>query len=129
MNTKIEDVLKFYKFWDNFQSWRDFSHFNEYDIREASDRYERRYMEKENKKIKDKHLKKERLRLINLAEYAYQADPRIKKLKLEEELEKKRKKEEIKQKKDQERKIIEDRIKEEERKKREIIEQKEREEK
>jgi DnaJ family protein C protein 2 len=31
----IEDVLKFYKFWDNFQSWREFSQFDEYDVREA----------------------------------------------------------------------------------------------
>jgi DnaJ family protein C protein 2 len=43
-------VYKFYKYWDNFESWRDFSQFDEYDVREAQDRYERRYMEKENKK-------------------------------------------------------------------------------
>lgn len=35
-------------------------------------------MEKENKKIKDKYMKKERTRLITLVELAYKFDPRIK---------------------------------------------------
>jgi hypothetical protein len=47
-------------------------------VREASDRYERRYMEKENKKGRDKHMKKERSRLIKLVDTAYKLDPRIK---------------------------------------------------
>jgi len=57
-DTPLEQVYKFYKYWDNFQTWRDFSQFDEYDPREAADRYEKRYMEKENKKIRDKYLKK-----------------------------------------------------------------------
>lgn len=44
----LEQVYKFYKYWDNFETWRDFSQYDEYDPREAADRYERRYMEKEN---------------------------------------------------------------------------------
>lgn len=74
----IDLVNKFYKYWDNFESWRDFSQFDEYDVREAQDRYERRYMEKENKKIRDKHIKKERARLMRLVDIAYKNDPRIK---------------------------------------------------
>lgn len=35
-------------------------------------------MEKENKRIRDKHMKKERKRLIELVERAYKSDPRIK---------------------------------------------------
>jgi len=35
-------------------------------------------MEKENKKIRDKYMKKERARLIKLCELAYKLDPRIK---------------------------------------------------
>jgi hypothetical protein len=35
-------------------------------------------MEKENKRIRDKHQKKERARLINLVDLAYKLDPRIK---------------------------------------------------
>jgi DnaJ family protein C protein 2 len=49
-------------------------------------------MEKENKKLSLKHLKKERLRIIKLVETAYANDPRIKRMKDEEEAEKKRKK-------------------------------------
>lgn len=73
----IELVYKFYKYWDNFESWRDFSQYDEYDPREAQDRYERRYMENENKKIRAKYAKKERGRIIKLVETAYKFDPRI----------------------------------------------------
>jgi DnaJ homolog subfamily C member 2 len=76
-STPLDQVFKFYKFWDNFDTWREFSQFDEYDPREAQDRYERRYMEKENKKIRDKHNKKERARIIKLVELAYKSDPRI----------------------------------------------------
>jgi DnaJ family protein C protein 2 len=88
----MEQVYKFYKYWDNFESWRDFSQYDEYDPREAADRYERRYMEKENKKLRDKYTKKERARIIKLVELAYKADPRIRRQREEEEAEKVRKK-------------------------------------
>jgi DnaJ homolog subfamily C member 2 len=51
----MDQVYKFYKYWDYFESWRDFSQYDEYDPREAADRYERRYMEKENQKQRTKH--------------------------------------------------------------------------
>lgn len=78
-NMTIEQVYKFYKYWDSFESWREFAQYDEYDVREAADRYERRYMEKENKKIRDKYVKKERARIIKLSELAYKKDPRIRK--------------------------------------------------
>lgn len=49
--TTIEDVHKFYKFWNNFQTWRTFNQYDEYDandIEHCEDRFERRWMEKEN---------------------------------------------------------------------------------
>ena len=110
-STPLDVVFKFYKYWDNFETWRDFSQFDEYDVREAGDRYERRYMEKENKKQGDKHMKKERIRLTKLVELAYKADPRIKRQKEEEELEKARKKQEVRDRKALQRKEIEDRDK------------------
>ena len=45
---------------------------------EAQDRYERRYMENENKKIRSKYENKERARLIKLYETEYNNDPRVK---------------------------------------------------
>ena len=93
-------VYKFYKYWDNFDTWRDFSQYDEYDVKEAQDRYERRYMEKENKKIRDKYNKKERARLIKLVDMAYKNDPRIKEEIEKEEAEKLRKKEEVRMQKD-----------------------------
>ena len=70
LNTPIKDVYKFYDFWDNFESWRDFSVYDEYNLDEAESRYEKRYMEKENRRIKGAHLKKERQRIIKLVEMA-----------------------------------------------------------
>lgn len=107
--TPLDQVYKFYKYWDYFESWRDFSQFDEYDVREAADRYERRYMEKENKRERDKHMKKERLRIIKMVELAYKNDPRIRRQREQEEAEKLRKKQEIRDRKEREKKDQEDR--------------------
>jgi len=58
--TPMNKVKQFYKFWDNFKSWREFSQYDEYDTEEAHDRYERRYMQNENKKLNAKYVKLER---------------------------------------------------------------------
>ena len=95
-STPMNEVKQFYKYWDNFESWREFSQYDEYDLNEAADRYERRYMENENRRLRAKYEKKERARLIKLVEMCYNNDPRIKKEKAEVELEKQRKKDEKK---------------------------------
>ncbi|GAW83550.1 DNA-binding chaperone [Plasmodium gonderi] len=86
-NTNIKNVKYFYDFWYNFINWRDFSYQNEYDYEEAECREERRWMERENKKIQKKASKAENLRIIKLVDLAYNNDPRIlaenKRLKLE----------------------------------------------
>lgn len=78
MNTPMEEVFKFYSFWDDFKTWREFSQYHEYDPEEAADRYEKRWMEQQNKKLTDKHVKAERKRLNNMADMAYRCDPRVK---------------------------------------------------
>jgi DnaJ family protein C protein 2 len=77
-STPIEEVFKFYKFWDEFKTWREFSQYDEYDPEEAADRFERRWMENQNKKLREKHVKAERRRLLDLSELAYKLDPRVK---------------------------------------------------
>ncbi len=74
----MEQVKLFYKYWDNFEGWREFAQHHEHKPDEAQDRYERRWMENENKKVSKKYEKEERARMIKLAETAYQNDPRIK---------------------------------------------------
>jgi len=66
LDTPIGEVYKFYKFWNNFDTWREFSQFDEYDPKDAADRYERRWMENENKTGRKKHNKVERKRIIDL---------------------------------------------------------------
>ena len=92
--TPIQKVIKFYKYWDTFESWRDFSQYDEYDLNEAADKYEKRYMDKENKKIREKYIKVERARLNNLHRIAYKFDPRIRAENERVEKEKERKKKE-----------------------------------
>ena len=69
---------EFYKFWFSFKSWRDFSQYDEYDIEEAQDRYEARWMNSYNRKVKAEHERKERKRLNLLVTRSYNHDPRIK---------------------------------------------------
>lgn len=123
-NTPLKKVLRFYDFWDSFESWRDFTVDDEYNLDEAENRYERRYMEKENKRLKADLLKKERQRIKKLVEMARNNDPRIIQARKEEEekkekqrLEKLRKKEQAKQEQlEQERKKEEERLNEERKK-------------
>ena len=59
-DTKMHKVKKFYDFWFKFESWRQFQHKDEYDVNEAENRYEKRYMEKSNRKLKAALNKKEK---------------------------------------------------------------------
>ena len=113
MNTPLDKVRKFYKFWSNFQSWRDFSVEGEYDLEEATSRYEKRQMLKENRKMKAALLKEEKMRIDNLTNIAYKRDPRI----IEEERRIQKEKEEEKR----QRAILKQKQKEEEELKRQIL--------
>mmetsp|Transcript_8934 Transcript_8934/g.10092 ORF Transcript_8934/g.10092 Transcript_8934/m.10092 type:complete len:581 (+) Transcript_8934:14-1756(+) len=115
--TPIKKVMKFYKYWDTFETWRDFSNHDEYDLNEAADKYEKRWMDVENKKIRSKFMKVERARLNNLYRIAYKFDPRIRaeNERLEKEKEqKKREKFEKKQKAKEERQRLQMEIQEKE---------------
>ena len=77
MQSPLPKVKLFYKFWHNFQSWRDFAVEGEYDLEEATSRFEKRQMLKENKKMKASMKKEEKIRIDTLTNIAYKRDPRI----------------------------------------------------
>jgi len=75
--TSWERVNKFYKNWEKFVSWRDFTMEDEYDVMQAESRYEKRWMEKQNRCMKGDLYKKERTRIFNLVENCRASDPRV----------------------------------------------------
>jgi DnaJ family protein C protein 2 len=85
----------------------------EYDLEEATSRYEKRQMLKENRKMKAALLKEEKMRIDNLTNIAYKRDPRI----IEEERRIQKEKEEEKR----QRAILKQKQKEEEELKRQIL--------
>lgn len=95
----LANVKKFYKFWEDFQTWREFSQYDEYDTDEAQDRYEKRYMQAENRRKNAKYVRAERGRINRLVQNAYDHDPRIQAELQIAEAETQRKKDEYKQKK------------------------------
>ena len=76
-NTPIDKVMKYYKSWESFKSWRDFTMEDEYDVMQAEDRYEKRWMEKNNMKMKKDLYKKEARRIHKLLDNAKKSDPRV----------------------------------------------------
>lgn len=80
----IEKVDRFYSFWYNFESWREYSYLDEEDKDKGEDREGRRWIEKQNKTARAKLKKEEMLRIRGLVDLAYSIDPRIAKFKTEE---------------------------------------------
>uniref|UniRef100_A0A0K0F7Q2 DnaJ homolog subfamily C member 21 n=1 Tax=Strongyloides venezuelensis TaxID=75913 RepID=A0A0K0F7Q2_STRVS len=91
-----EVVEPFYSFWTAFCTKRSFSWLDQYDIRQADNRFVARAIEKENKKFRDGGKKKRNEEIRELALFVRKRDKRIQKRK--EELEVKRKEQEEKQK-------------------------------
>ncbi|OXB66711.1 hypothetical protein ASZ78_013102 [Callipepla squamata] len=91
-------VHPFYAYWQSFCTQKNFAWKEEYDTRQASNRWEKRAMEKENKKTRDK-AKKERNELVRqLVAFIRKRDRRVqahRKLVEEQNAEKLRKAEEI----------------------------------
>nr|AMD40258.1 gonidialess A related factor [Agave tequilana] len=91
--TSLEEVDSFYNFWYAFKSWREFPHADEFDLEQAESRDHKRWMERQNAKLREKARKEEHARVRNLVDNAYKKDPRILRRKEEEKAEKQRKKE------------------------------------
>lgn len=82
-NSSREQVERFYAFWYEFESWREFSYLDEEEKEKGADREERRWIEKQNKAARAKLKKEEMARLRSLVDLAYTYDPRIQRFKQE----------------------------------------------
>jgi len=92
-----DSVLRFYDFWRSFKSWREFSAGEEeFDLEDAECREEKRWMERQNKKMVKQMKKNEHARIMNLVNLAEKYDPRMIAWKKAQEEERIRKKEERK---------------------------------
>ncbi|XP_014484773.1 PREDICTED: dnaJ homolog subfamily C member 2 [Dinoponera quadriceps] len=77
--TPRDKVEKFYSFWYDFDSWREYSYLDEEDKESGQDRDMRKWIEKKNKVTRAKRKKEEMTRIRTLVDMAYNIDPRIKK--------------------------------------------------
>lgn len=84
VDAKREEVERFYNFWYDFKSWREFSYLDEEDKEKGQDRDERRWIEKENRAARIKRKKEEMSRIRSLVDLAYNNDKRIQRFKQEE---------------------------------------------
>ncbi|GAB1599414.1 dnaJ homolog subfamily C member 2-like [Argonauta hians] len=87
-SASFRDVDRFYSFWYDFESWREYSYLDEEEKEKGENREERRWIEKQNKAARQKRKKEEMTRIRQLVDNAYTCDPRVHKFK-EEEKEKK----------------------------------------
>jgi DnaJ family protein C protein 2 len=91
-NSTKEEVELFYKFWNNFDSWRSFEWLDEDVPDDTSNRDHKRYIEKKNNNSRKKKKNDDNKRLSDLVKRAQSEDPRIKKFKEDEKAEKAKKK-------------------------------------
>lgn len=75
--TPIEEVLEFYSFWETFRTWRNFEADCQYDLDQAANRDERRWMTQQNRREQKAKVKAERERIAKLTDLAKTHDPRI----------------------------------------------------
>lgn len=77
-DTPRKTVERFYSFWYDFESWREYSYEDEEDKETGQDRDMRKWIEKKNKQTRAKRKKEEMSRIRTLVDTAYNLDPRIK---------------------------------------------------
>lgn len=126
-NASWDEVNRFYSFWYEFDSWREFSYLDEEEKEKGENRDERRWIEKQNKAARQKRKKEEMARIRQLVDNAYACDPRVQRFKDEEKekklAQKKAKQDAAKQKQEEEERKKRE-VEEEERKKREAEDEK-----
>jgi len=83
MSTPDSDVLDFYEFWNAFSSWREFPELNENALESASCRQQKREYQRENEKKQAARKKEELQRVRKLTEQAQKKDPRMQRIRKE----------------------------------------------
>ena len=73
----IDEVNAFYDAWFAMKSWRDFKVKGDHDVSKAEGRDEKRWMEKENDKLKNRLRKEEAVRIRQMVDKAATYDPRF----------------------------------------------------
>jgi len=76
-NTPYEEIKKFYDFWFSFKSWRDFSGEDEFDVKEAESRDEKRWMERQNERERRKKKKRRICKNIQTCGYSREIGSKI----------------------------------------------------
>ncbi|CAI2347276.1 unnamed protein product [Caenorhabditis sp. 36 PRJEB53466] len=71
-------VNKFYGFWSSFSTSRSFAWLDHYDITQASNRYESRQIDQENKKFRDAGKQERNDQIRQLVAFVRKRDPRVK---------------------------------------------------
>merc|ERR1719412_1374703 len=79
-----EEVDRFYSYWYDFDSWREYSYLDEEDKEKAGDKWERREIDKINKAQRKEKKAEETKRIRKLVDNAYNSDPRIARFRKEE---------------------------------------------
>lgn len=126
ISATYKEVDRFYSFWYDFDTWREYSYLDEEEKEKGENRDERRWIEKQNKVARQKRKKEEMARLRQLIDNAYACDPRVQKFKDEEKekkLAQKRLRQEAARAKLEEEERIKQEAMEEERKKKEAEEE------
>merc|ERR1712157_684858 len=95
-----EDVNMFYGYWEGFSTRKTYGYLDKWDTRQAPDRWVRRKMEQENKKVREEARKNKNKIVRELVRFVRRRDPRVakQKEKLEEENQRKKKLQEDKRK-------------------------------
>ncbi|KAH7827531.1 putative chaperone DnaJ domain protein [Monocercomonoides exilis] len=91
MDASRDEINEFYKYWSSFKTWREFPSSEEMNVEQAESRDERRWMERQNVKLKMKARNAELQRITRLTETARTYDPRLRWMNEEEKIEKERK--------------------------------------
>ncbi|VDO01417.1 unnamed protein product [Rodentolepis nana] len=73
----MEQVNRFYDFWENYDTTKDFSFLDEEDLEKAEDRDHRRYLDRLNKAERQKRRNEELKKVHQIIDLARSLDPRI----------------------------------------------------